>query len=98
MNASIGAISLVVWVLMEEFVCVCADDIPLERLPHVMIPVGQFWDELENFWSDLVNELPDIPLGGNSYFGDHLKPSLGNTAYPTLLICMISQDIESFHV
>ena len=71
---------LALWVL-TEFVCVCADDIPLERHPSVMIPVGPFWDELENFWSDLVNELPNIPFGGNSYFDDHLKPSLGNTVY-----------------
>ena len=59
-------------------VCVCADDIPLQRRPLVIIPVGPFWDELEAFWSDLVHELPDIPDGGNRYFGDHLKPSLGD--------------------
>lgn len=60
---------------------VCADDIPLKRLPLVIIPVGPFWEEVADFWSDLVNELPDIPDGGNRYFGDHLKPSLGNMAY-----------------
>ena len=78
-------------------VCLCADDIPLQRLaiPPVIIPIGPFWDELENFWSDLVNELPNIPDGGNEYFGAHLKPSLGNTAclcnvlcYDKLMLCI----------
>ena len=59
----------------------CADDIPLQRLvtPPVIIPFGPFWDEVENFWSDLVNELPNIPDGGNEYFAAHLKPSLGES-------------------
>ena len=42
-----------------------------------MIPVGPFWEGLEEFWSDLVNELPDIPYGGNAYYHSILKPSLG---------------------
>ena len=67
-------------ICMKDF-NVCADDIPLERLvcPPSIIPVGAFWDELEAFFSDLVNELPDIPDGGNRYFAAHLKPDLGNT-------------------
>ena len=74
----------------------CADDIPLKRLPTVIIPEGPFWDELEGFWSDLVNELPDIPDGGNRYFGNHLKPSLGKLAYVLLHICAVSYDVDSF--
>ena len=68
----------------------CADDIPLKRKPTVVIPDGPFWDELENFWSDLVNELPDIPDGGNRYFGSHLKPSFGNIVHVLLHICAVS--------
>ena len=61
----------------------CADDVNVERLviPPVMIPSGVFWDELEAFWSDLVNELPNIPDGGNDFFALHLKPTLGD--HPT---------------
>ena len=56
-----------------------AGDISVERLaePPVIIPTGAFWAGLEDFWSDLVNELPDIPNGGNQYFLTQLKPSLG---------------------
>lgn len=58
----------------------CADDIPLQRHATypIIIPVGPFWDELEAWWSDLVNELPEIPFDGNRYFDSHLKPSLGD--------------------
>ena len=58
---------------------VFAGDITVERLanPPVIIPTGAFWEGLEEYWSDLVNELPDIPNGGNHYFMNTLKPSLG---------------------
>ena len=55
----------------------CAEDIPLERHPAVIIPIGAFWDGLADFWSDLVHELPNIPVGANEYFATHLKPALG---------------------
>ncbi|DBB14392.1 TPA: hypothetical protein ACH3X3_004692 [Trebouxia sp. C0006] len=57
----------------------CKGDINVERLanPPVIIPTGAFWEGLEDYWSDLVNELPDIPDGGNHYFMKTLKPSLG---------------------
>ena len=42
-----------------------------------------FWEGLEEYWSDLVNELPDILDGGNHYFMKTLKPSLGQ--YPAFL-------------
>ncbi len=62
-----------------------AGDINVERLanPPVIIPTGAFWEGLEDYWSDLVNELPDIPDGGNHYFMKTLKPSLGQ--YPAFL-------------
>lgn len=55
-----------------------ADDIPLQRLvtPPIIIPYGPFWDEIEGWWGDLVNEVGEIPFGGNEYFVDHIKPSL----------------------
>ena len=58
---------------------VAAGDISIQRLadPPVIIPTGAFWGGLEDYWSDLVNELPDIPNGGNNYFLTQLKPSLG---------------------
>ncbi|KAA6422185.1 MAG: hypothetical protein FRX49_07936 [Trebouxia sp. A1-2] len=57
----------------------CKGDISVERLanPPVIIPTGAFWEGLEEYWSDLVNELPDIPSGGNHYFMKTLKPRLG---------------------
>ncbi len=56
-----------------------AGDISVERLadPPIIIPTGAYWEGLEEYWSDLVNELPDIPNGGNDYFLNKLKPSLG---------------------
>ena len=42
-----------------------------------MIATGAAWDSIEEFWSDLVNELPEIPIGGNNYFFNRLKPALG---------------------
>ena len=65
--------------------CLVAGDIDVERLenPPIIIPTGAFWEGLEEYWSDLVNELPNIPDGGNCYFKTKLKPSLG--LFPPLL-------------
>ena len=74
----------------HAFALAPADDIQVERLvtPPVIIPTGQYWDELEAFWSDLVNELPNIPDGGNNYFSQHLKPSLGNSPLAAAFLCI----------
>lgn len=61
----------------------CADDIPLERLPTVLIPTGKFWDGLEAMWGDLVHELPDIPDGATDFFVAHIKPSLSEALHIT---------------
>ena len=56
------------------------DDVPLQRLedPPIMLPYGAFWEGLEEFWSDLVNELGEIPFGGNEHYHSVMKPSLGD--------------------
>jgi len=71
--------SVLVWLMYSNASIVLAGDITVERLanPPVIIPTGAFWEGLEEYWSDLVNELPDIPNGGNHYFTKTLKPSLG---------------------
>ena len=43
-----------------------------------MLPYGAFWEGLEEFWSDLVNELGEIPFGGNEHYHSVMKPSLGD--------------------
>lgn len=68
---------------MHNNACIMiAGDVNVERVanPPIIIPTGAFWEGLEEYWSDLVNELPDIPNGGNHYFMKTLKPSLGQ--YP----------------
>jgi len=71
--------SVLVWLMHGNASILIAGDITVERLanPPVIIPTGAFWEGLEEYWSDLVNELPDIPNGGNHYFMKTLKPSLG---------------------
>lgn len=81
----------------------CADDISVERLviPPVVIPIGIFWEELEAFWSDLVNELPNIPDGGNDFFASHLKPTLGDYStsaiLPQHMLSMFSMHVLTNH-
>lgn len=71
--------NVLVWLMHGNACILIAGDISVERLanPPVIIPAGAFWEGLEEYWSDLVNELPDIPNGGNHYFTKTLKPSLG---------------------
>ena len=60
-----------------------AGDIETERLqiPPIIIPVGDTWETIEDFWSDLVNELPEIPMGANEYFFNTLKPAFGKLSH-----------------
>lgn len=69
--------------------CLCADDIPLQRLvtPPIIIPYGPFWDEIEGWWGDLVNEVGEIPFGANEYFVEHIKPSLSEHCMFVRCIC-----------
>lgn len=60
---------------------ICADDVPLERIPASLIATGELWAGIEAFWGDLVHELPNIPDGGSDYFVEHVKPSLGGVQH-----------------
>ena len=62
--------------------CMCAEDIPLERLPTVLVPTGKFWDGLEIMWANLVHEIPDIPDGATEFFLAYVKPILGEGCTP----------------
>ena len=55
-----------------------ADDTPTQTLedPPIFLPVGPLWKGLEEFWSDLVIELPEIPYGGNEHYHNVMKPAL----------------------
>ena len=71
----------------------CAEDIPLERLPTVLVPTGKFWDGLEIMWANLVHEIPDIPDGATEFFLAYVKPILGegcmlcSKLQTTLVLC-----------
>ena len=56
-----------------------ADDIPLYKPEDkpIMLPFGAVWESIEDFWSDLVSELGEIPFGANEYFHNVLEPKLG---------------------
>lgn len=86
--------------------CLCADDIPLQRLvtPPIIIPYGPFWDEIEGWWGDLVNEVGEIPFGANEYFVEHIKPSLSEhcmfvqcTCQEKLALCMEYVQMVTHH-
>ena len=44
--------------------------------PPVKLATGFAWKGIEDYWSDLVNELPEIPIGGNNYFFNKIQPKL----------------------
>lgn len=58
-----------------------ADDISLQKVyrdgPPVIVPFGAFWESLEEYWSDFVAEMPEIPFGGNEHYHNAMKPKLG---------------------
>ena len=49
---------------------------------------------IEDYWSDLVHELPQIPMGANEYFFSTLKPALGwfrHEAIQALVVIVLRQ-------
>lgn len=81
----------------------CADDIPLERLATVLAPIGEFWDELELAWANVVHEVPNIPDGASDYFDAHMRPTLGEVAFQCILyasgaVATCSQPVHEFSI
>lgn len=65
--------------MLRHTVLSIADDVPIEKSPdkHICFLMGRHWEGIDNYWADLVNELGEIPYGGNEYFHGVLEPSLG---------------------
>ena len=67
-------------------------DVQVYIIPPVKLPTGFAWKSIEEFWSDLVNELPEIPYGGNRYFFNKLQPMLCEGT----ICCLCKQECPAF--